>query len=129
MSYSFFLRSEAVTMWYGKCRENCFRDKSVTIENRYVKAIEYNKLGISNYEQVKKYDMLSNAYLNLGVLYEYLKNKKEACASYAKALENLAKNIKENPDANVSFDPGPGISSFEDEVAFFQKRAGCIKGK
>lgn len=125
VTYGFFFRSPSIEKWEKVYRENGFYDKNATFDNRLVKSKEYFEKGISYYLQTNEYDALTNAYLNIGFTYYFLNDSKGECESYAKSLEYNAKNFEANPDAKVALPPG--VSSFKEYVAPFQKRAGCEK--
>ena len=125
-SYAFFLRSYAVERYEERFKERGFRlDKEVTYNNRFLKSEEYYKKSISEFLKIKKYDMLTNTYVELGHTYYFLKNKKLECKSYDTSLIYNKKFFKENPSATISLPKG--FSTFQEYIESEKERAKCLE--
>ncbi|WP_375724074.1 hypothetical protein LXN10_00845 [Arcobacter sp. KX21116] len=124
LSYGFFLRSPSIKENQSTYKEYGFRNKDITFDNRLVKSKEYFEKAITEYLKTKRYDYLTNAYLNLGFAYYFLGEHKSECEPYRISLEYNQKNIKMNPNAKISLPKG--FSTYKEYVAIHQKRAGCL---
>jgi tetratricopeptide (TPR) repeat protein len=124
LSYGFFLRSPSIKENQSTYKEYGFLNKDITFDNRLVKSKEYFDKAITEYLKTKRYDYLTNAYLNLGFAYYFLGEHKSECEPYRISLEYNQKNIKMNPNKKISLPKG--FSTYEDYIAVQQKRAGCL---
>lgn len=125
-TYAFFLQSKAVENWKGTYQKYGFKDKTVTFDNRYQKAIEYFEMSRDIYKQYSDYGMLTNIYLSIGKSYYFRFNdKEEACNNFTKSLEFHLKFKKEDPDATVVLPQG--FSSYEDYISAAKEEIGCRK--
>lgn len=128
--YGALLQSGAVIKHEKIYRENGFRDKSVTFDNRDVKSKEYFTKALESYQaaekqlrDTEKFDELANLYFNMAWTSNRLGDKQNTCAFYDKSLAANNENIRHNPTAKPRF--SLGYSSPADEVAALKKRAGC----
>jgi tetratricopeptide (TPR) repeat protein len=124
LSYGFFLRSSSIKENQSTYKKYGFLNKDITFDNRLVKSKEYFEKAITEYLKTKRYDYLTNAYLNLGFAYYFLGEHKSECEPYRISLEYNQKNIKMNPNKKISLPKG--FSTYEDYIAVQQKRAGCL---
>jgi tetratricopeptide (TPR) repeat protein len=125
LTYGFFFCSPSLVKWQKVYQKNGFQDKTASYETRFIKSKEYFEKSIPIFDELGQFDALTNAYLNLGFVYEHLDNKAGACESYTKSLENYRKNIERNPSADVALPTG--FTNYADYLSVQQKRIGCIK--
>jgi tetratricopeptide (TPR) repeat protein len=124
ITYGFFFRSQSLKKWEAFYRENGFIDKEASFDNRFEISKKYFQKGIEFYLKTKRYDALTNAYVNLGFAYYFLSDREGECASYSKSLEYYQKNIAANPQVSV-LSPD-GASSFPEYIKGQRIRAECI---
>lgn len=128
--YGEFLRSNVIIKAEVSYLRDGFRDKTVTMSNRFDKSAEYTKMGISQYElaidrlsRSEKYDALTNAHLHLAWLHQQLMQKEEACRNFQKTLDAYALNMQRNPHAKPQT-PNSG-QSIPDYVQGLMHKAQC----
>jgi tetratricopeptide (TPR) repeat protein len=136
--YGDFLLSDAVTDWNsrsGNKNEVGFFDKSVTSENRVIKAreyatkaLEYFQVAVEQTQKTEKIDLLSNLYYQMALasnmqMHELPGDRKKSCEFYDKSLAALRENIRRNPTAKP-YAPPP-FASFADMLAAEKKRVRC----
>ncbi|MFI5343852.1 MAG: hypothetical protein ACHQUC_06490 [Chlamydiales bacterium] len=128
--YGEFLLSHSVTKWEKYYRNNGFRDKTITFENRVAKSSEYFEKALEFYLKSEKkpleaeqFDDLSNLYFNIGWTYFRLHDLNNSCKFYNKSLEANTENIHRNPTAKPQVSSNFG--SFSDMIASEKKRANC----
>ena len=104
--YGELLQSNAIDRGAVSFMRNGFRDKSITLSNRFDKSAEYTRMAVAQYElaivrhrQAEKYDALTNAHLHLAWLHQRLMQKYAACANFQKALDAYGLNVQRNPQA------------------------------
>lgn len=104
--YAELLQSNAVNKAEVSYMRHGFRDKTVTLSNRFDKSVEYTQLAMRQYEQAitrhnltEKYDALTNAHLHLAWLHQRLLQKDAACENFQKTLNAHALNLQKNPKA------------------------------
>jgi tetratricopeptide (TPR) repeat protein len=125
-NYAFFLQSDAVESWKGFYQKYGFKDRTVTFDSRYQKAMEYFEMARDIYTRYSSYDMLTNIYLSMGKSYYFNFNDKEkACNNFTKSLECYLKFKEENPDETVELPKG--FSSYEDYISAAKEEVGCLK--
>jgi tetratricopeptide (TPR) repeat protein len=122
-AYGFFFRSAAIEKWSNFYQKNGFMEKSATYVNRHDKSIEYFEKSASIFEKHKKYDALTNVYLNMGFTYEFAHQKEKACGEYKKSIASNQRHMKDNPGAKLNLPNG--YSSYDEYVAVHIKRLGC----
>jgi tetratricopeptide (TPR) repeat protein len=123
LNYGFFFRSPSIRKWEKIYKEHGFIDEDATYENRLVKSKEYFESAISYYTQENNFGALTNAYLNLGFAYYFLKEHEKECAPYKQSLEYNLKAIEKNPELPTALPQG--FSSFKEYIEVQEKRAGC----
>lgn len=123
--YGDFLRSPAVSQWETVYRRDGFQDKSVTFDNRLVKASEYYSKALEYYQRAEvqhrkasRFDSLTNVYFNMAWSYQMLDDREKACSNLDKALEANAENVKRNPTAKQ-------FGSIANAVASAKQQARC----
>lgn len=123
--YGDFLRSPAVSQWETVYRRDGFQDKSVTFDNRLVKASEYYSNALEYYQRAEeqhrkanRFDSLTNVYFNMAWSYQMLNDREKACSSLDRALEANAENVKRNPTVKQ-------FGSITDAVASAKRQARC----
>ena len=116
--------------WEKVYRSHGFRDKSVTYDNRSEKADEYYRKAIADYRRAEgrhlaraRYDLLTNAYYNLGASYQAIGDFQNACSAYNKTLEAHAENVRRNPGAKPYVPRNFG--TFESLVRSAKRHARC----
>jgi hypothetical protein len=90
--YEELLQSNAIDRGAVSFMRNGFRDKSITLSNRFDKSAEYTRMAVVQYE-------LTNAHLHLAWLHQRLMQKYAACANFQKALDTYGLNVQRNPQA------------------------------
>jgi tetratricopeptide (TPR) repeat protein len=123
-AYGFFFRSPAVKKWQKHYETKGFLDNSATYENRYDKSIEYFEQSVRLFVKNKKYDRVTNVYLNMGFTYEFAGKNDKACEAYKASLNSIAKFEKDNPGVSVTL-PKEFTGTYEDYISGFMKRLEC----
>jgi tetratricopeptide (TPR) repeat protein len=115
--------------WEKFYRDKGFQDKTVTYDNRAVKAAEYYAKAIEYYgratDEVRKdnrYDLLTNVYFNMAYSYNRLDDRINACRFYDETLEAYNENIRRNPGVK----PYSSTGTVPDLVAAKKKQVGCV---
>lgn len=124
LTYGFFFRSPSIVKWEKIYKENGFIDKTANYANRLIKSKEYIESAITYYDRANNFGALTNAYLNLGFSYYFLKEHEKECEPYKMSLEFNLKAIEANPELPTSLPQG--VSSYKEYIEIQQKRAGCI---
>jgi tetratricopeptide (TPR) repeat protein len=119
--YAFLLRSPLINEHYF--RAHGFRDKSVTLENRYAKSVEAFEKSKEIYIESGKYGPLTNIYLNIGSTYELMGDQKRQCTALDESLESNREFLKANP--NVKIELPSGFSTYQEYVLSIKARIGC----
>jgi tetratricopeptide (TPR) repeat protein len=124
--YGEFLESQVV----ANTRYSSFRDKSITFDNRFIKAKEYYGKALENFNIAVKelaakdqYDLLTNTYYNMAVSHVALDQRNAACTDYDQALDAYNENISRHPSGNPAYPHG--YSSLPDALADAKRRLGC----
>ena len=124
ITYAGFLQSNAVSNWAEGYRKDGFWDKSVTVDNRFEKAIEYWFKAIEIFEKERMFAEASNGYLNIGKIYHYrIRNASEACKKYNQSIQSHLKFKNEYPGEEVQLPKG--YNNFIDFIDYYKKSAGC----
>jgi len=119
-AYGYFLISNAVS----HLGSHDFKDKTVTLENKQEKAIEYWKKAIELFMTVNSYDGVSNMYCEIGRIYHLFYNDKDkACDFFLKSLEAHRKFAKDNPGQGIVLPEG--FHSYEEYIQKAKEEAGC----
>ena len=92
-----------------------FTDKSVTCENRYVKALEYFEKTLA-IDETTATGSPANIYLLIGLTKEILKDKSGACASFDKAIEADQFRALKHPEIKVHTINGQGFSEVMEKI-------------
>ena len=128
--YGDLLRSFAVVRWEPQYRRYGFLDKSITFDNRLVKATDFYGKALESYEravpklrEAGRYDALTNVYFNMAWSHRALEATAQACADFDHTVEAYTENMKRNPSAK-SHVPA-GFSSLPDAIAHAKQEAGC----
>lgn len=128
--YAELLQSNSVNKAELSFVRNGFRDKSVTLSNRFDKSAEYTRMAMGQYEQAiarhrraEKYDALTNAHLHLAWLHQRLLQKEAACENFQKTLDAYALNLQRNPQAKPQ--PPRSGQPLPDFVRGFMRKAQC----
>ncbi len=122
-AYGFFFRSGAVEKWNKHYKKDGFMEPLATYNNRYDKSIEYFAKSETIYKEHKRYDALTNIYLNMAFTYEFAGDKAQACEAYKKSLSSNEQQMKDQPGSKVELPEGS--KSYEEYVAGPLKRLGC----
>lgn len=125
MAYAYFLHSRAVGIWEKHYQTDGFiMDKSVTFENRHGKAVEYFMKAKDLYEEINRYDAISNIYVTVGNMYYFtFKDNQKACHYYELSLISHQKFKQDNPDEKVILPEG--ITSYEEYIETLKKKVEC----
>lgn len=93
-TYAYFLQSPTLKRWEEDYQRYDFMDKTVTLNNRYEKALEYWINALQLFEKNSKYAEASNVYFNMATLYHHkFMNNKMACANLEKSLISHKKSV------------------------------------
>lgn len=122
-TYGFFFRSQSIEMWETVYRRDGFLDRTATFDTRLEKSLEYLRKSIPMLSELKMYDALTNAYLNVGLVNERLRRIEEACKAYAKSLDANRKNLEANPRAEVIVPEA--YANYPEYLDEQTRRAGC----
>ena len=122
--YAQFFRSDTVRRWQKYYRENGFMDKTVSVDNRYSKAIEYFEKARDIFAENKKYDALTNVYLGMGWTYQEMKNQQAACAAFDKSLDSNREYEKASPNNKIQLPKQ--FPNYEAFVMANKKNSGCL---
>ena len=123
-TYAFFLQSDAVGKFEPLYRKQGFYDKSVSFDNRYIKAIEYFRKTVTIYKKHSLFDELSNIYMSMANNYAIAQNNNEkACHYLGLTLETHSLFMKNNPGASVV--GHPDYSSFSEYINTLKKEYKC----
>lgn len=124
ITYAGFLQSDAVGIWAEGYRKYGFWDKTVTVDNRYGKAIEYWEKALNVFEKNKMYAEASNAYFNIGKIYHVaLKDDEKACEKYDQSLHSHLVFARDYPDDEVILPKG--YKSFTEFINAHKRDIGC----
>jgi tetratricopeptide (TPR) repeat protein len=128
--YAELLQSNAIDRAAVSFMRNGFRDKSITLSNRFDKSVEYIRMAVAQYElaiarhrHAEKYDALTNAHLHLAWMHQMLMQKDAACANFQKTLDAYGLNVERNPQAKPHR-PRSG-QSIPDYVRGLMRKAQC----
>jgi tetratricopeptide (TPR) repeat protein len=128
-AYGDLLRSPAVAKWEQAYRRDGFQDKTVSFDNRFVKASEYYSKALDYYRRAEPqhrasetYDALTNLYYNMANSHYRLNERDLACGYYDKTLAAYNENIRRNPNAKPYV---PANSSIAALIESAKRRAGC----
>lgn len=134
--YGDFLLSDSVTEWNSRLGNKLgFLDKSVTSENRVIKAreyatkaLEYFQVAVEQTQKTEKFDLLSNLYYQMALasnmqMHDLPGDRKKSCEFYDKSLAAFRENIRRNPAAKPYAPPSYG--SFANLIAAEKKRVKC----
>ena len=128
--YAELLQSNTVKKAEISYMRDGFRDKTVTLSNRFEKSTEYTRAAILEYERaierhrrVDKFDSLTNAHLHLAWLHQRLLDKMAACENFQKTLDAYARNIERDPQAKPQ--QPKGGQSIGDYVSEQMRKAQC----
>jgi tetratricopeptide (TPR) repeat protein len=128
--YGDFLYSDAVSKLGWFYVKNGFLNKSITYDNRLEKAKEYDSKALEYFERAerqyiesKKFDYLTNVYINMAWCYFVLYEYKKSCEYYDKSLEAHNEFVRRNPGVKVQ--ASPGYQSVPDFVASEKQKTGC----
>ncbi|UTP72335.1 hypothetical protein NLG07_10135 [Alteromonas sp. LMIT006] len=121
-AYAIFLRSSSVELYLSRYIENGFNNSTIKYEDRFDASIKFLDKSAMIYEELERYDDLTNIYLHRG--YTYIANDQVflACASFNKSLEMNKKFIALKPDAKIVLDV---FSSYEEYIDNVKQRAKC----
>ena len=132
--YAELLQSNAVNKAELSYMRDGFRDKTVTLSNRFEKSTAYTRAAIVEYERAieqhrraDKFDSLTNAHLHLGWLHQRLLDKAAACENFQKTLDAYARNLQRNPQAKPQ-QPKSG-QSIGDYVGEQMRKAQCVEAQ
>lgn len=121
--YGLFFRSDAVKKSEQYFRNNGFIEPSVSYDTRYSKSIEYFEKARDLYTEQKKYDALTNLYLNMGLTYELMQNPQAACPVFDQMISSYSEHLKARPGA-ILYAPA-GYVNLEGYMADVKKKGGC----
>jgi tetratricopeptide (TPR) repeat protein len=128
--YAYFFLSPSIDKWEKVYREQGFRDKTATFDNRFSKADEYFAKSASSFEKARqtladqtRFDTLANADRLRGFAYQRLKNSAKACAAFDDSLASYRKYMSsaDKPQLNLP----SGFTTYEDFVGSLKQKAGC----
>ena len=132
--YAELLQSNAVNKAELSYMRDGFRDKTVTLSNRFEKSTAYTRAASVEYERAieqhrraDKFDSLTNAHLHLGWLHQRLLDKAAACENFQKTLDAYARNLQRNPQAKPQ-QPKSG-QSIGDYVGEQMRKAQCVEAQ
>lgn len=128
--YADFLRSPIVAQFESYYKRHGFIDTSITFDNRLEKAKEFLGKALENYgraatefDKTKRFDGLTNVYLNMALIDANLGQKDQACLDFDHMLGAYQLNIQQTPSAQQYLPPG--FSSMADYVAHERLGLGC----
>jgi tetratricopeptide (TPR) repeat protein len=128
MTYAEFLESDAVDNWSAGYKKSGFWDKSVTLENRFEKAIEYWFKAMRIFEEKGMFAEASNAHFNVGSIYHFrFRNIEKACEEYNQSIQSHLRFKNERPDVAVMLPKG--YRSFIEFINSYKNSAGCKMNK
>lgn len=123
--YALLLLSSSVgSTWAEHYREQGFKDKTVTLENRTAKAAEYLEQAAAQLKTTTAYDKLSNVQLLKASVYQTLQNHEGTCSSLTQALTAYQNNLRHNPSASPQ--GVEGYASLGDYIVAQQKAVRCM---
>lgn len=76
-------------------------DRTITLNNRYEKALEYYQKADDIFAKSDRYDQLTNTQLNIGFSYELTGKNELACTAFQKSVQYNQQNISLNPQERV----------------------------
>jgi hypothetical protein len=123
LAYSEFLNSPAVTASENYFRKHGFLDKSVTLDNRGEKSVEYLDKAAPLLFKEKRYDLLTTASTERGVALMNLGKRDDACASFDQSVSFHDEQMRREPAAKPAVPEGYG--SWKEYLSRLQKWAGC----
>jgi len=121
--YGGFFRSGSIDTWHKHYEKRGFEESGATYAKRYDKSIEYFEKAATIFEKNKKYDDLTNVYLNMGLTYEYANQPEKACEQYSKSAISNQQYMRNNPGASVNLPKG--FNSYEAYVVSIKERLKC----
>jgi len=121
--YGLFFRSDAVKKAEQYFRNNGFIQPSVSFDTRYSKSIEYFEKARDIYTEQKKYDALTNLYLNIGFTYQLMQNREAACPVFDQMIASYSEHLKARP-SEILYAPA-GYANLEGYMAAIKKKGGC----
>ncbi len=123
LAYAEFLTSPALSKSENYFRAHGFLDKSVTVENRLQKSVEYLDKATPLFFEAKRFDALTDASTLRGVALMAQGKREDACASFDQGVSFHDEQLRRQPAVKASVPEGYG--SWREYVAGLQKRAGC----
>ena len=121
--YGFFFRAASLDKFALYYRDNGFMDRSASFETRYDKSFEYFEKARDIYTEQKKYDALTNLYLNIGFTYQFLHNPQAACPVFDQMIASYSEHLKARPN-DILYAPA-GYANLESYMAEVKKKGGC----
>jgi len=121
--YGFFFTSGAVERYSKKYKEDGFRDKKATYNERYNRSKEYYEKAITEFSKTNKYDLLTNTYVLMADTYHALRDKAAECKAYKTSVIYNKKNFEANPTTNIYLPKG--YSTFEEYIDMRKEQAKC----
>lgn len=123
-TYGLFFESRSIYgKWSKQYKEKGFLDKSATFDTRFEKSIEYFEKAGAIYAQNKRFDALTNVYLNLGDIYTAIGKREEGCQAFDRCLKSYHDNIRQNPTAKPI--APKGFSSVEEFIIDLKNKNDC----
>lgn len=121
--YAYLIESPAVADKESAYRRDGFADKSVTFDNRLMKAVAYFDRAAPLYARLRRFDLLTSNSLGRGIVFANLRDREEACASFDQAVSFREEHLRRNPDARAG--APDGSESWDAYLAGLRKWAGC----
>jgi hypothetical protein len=121
--YGLFFRSESVKKAEQYFRNNGFIERSANFDTRYSKSIEYFEKARDIYTEQKKFDALTNLYLNMGFTYQLMQNREAACPVFDQMIASYGEHLKARP-TEILYAPA-GYANLERYMADIKKKGGC----
>lgn len=122
-TYAAFFLSDAVTRHETFYREHGFLDETASFDRRNEAAVRYFTRAAPLLRESRKFDWLTNAYVNIGDQRMRLGDRDQACIAYVESGKAHVQNLEENPGVKVVVQDG--FKDYKKYLAARMKAAGC----
>nr|MBF0683486.1 hypothetical protein [Pseudomonas sp.] len=101
--YGLFFMSESIEgrQWKPHYAQNGFIDSTVSLDDRYSRAIDFLKKSRNIYIENGEYDAVTNLSLSIGFAYVMQGDYSPACQAYDESLQAYAENVRNNPNVKI----------------------------
>ena len=123
LEYGGFLRSEPVAQREDFYRQQGFLNPKANFDNRLLLSKQYIEKAIDIFLYTNKYDLLTNAYLNLAFTHHFSGDQANECEAYQESLYFYQRQMTRHPDSHILIPAG--FASYAEYIQHHLNRAKC----